>query len=130
MEIKKWDSYLANYAAALPNQANRAGTFQTFTSFWDMIFPTDSPPFSPSDNRNSCSKDDIFAPDKLISSPTVMRDLALQSSGNLGTHPPVSSLPGTTTDIFKKARSTTPKGFTKWKKKKGTGTVGDTSKAH
>ncbi|KAF4617456.1 hypothetical protein D9613_005711 [Agrocybe pediades] len=44
---EKWDDYLAQYAANLPNQADRAGTFQPLTSFWDRFFSTTSaPPYS------------------------------------------------------------------------------------
>ncbi|KAF8916446.1 hypothetical protein CPB85DRAFT_1289751 [Mucidula mucida] len=35
---EKWDSYLANYAANLPNLSDRAGSFKPFTSAWDRIF--------------------------------------------------------------------------------------------
>ncbi|KAF8904081.1 hypothetical protein CPB84DRAFT_1773356 [Gymnopilus junonius] len=45
---EKWDNYLAQYTANLPNQADRAGAFQPLTSFWDKIFPSTTPtaPFS------------------------------------------------------------------------------------
>ncbi|KDR82403.1 hypothetical protein GALMADRAFT_58295 [Galerina marginata CBS 339.88] len=45
---EKWDSYLAHYAANLPNQAGRAGSFQPLTSFWDRFFSssTPTPPYS------------------------------------------------------------------------------------
>ncbi|KAI0671029.1 hypothetical protein C8Q78DRAFT_974183 [Trametes maxima] len=53
---QKWDSYLAEYAATLPNAADRAGTFRPIQSFWarhfghrgtdpiskDIIFPADA----------------------------------------------------------------------------------------
>ncbi|KAI9064645.1 hypothetical protein FKP32DRAFT_1591267 [Trametes sanguinea] len=53
---EKWDSYLAEYAATLPNASNRAGTFRPLQSFWarhfghggtdpidkDIIFPADA----------------------------------------------------------------------------------------
>ncbi|KAI0714087.1 hypothetical protein C8T65DRAFT_645461 [Cerioporus squamosus] len=54
---EKWDSYLADYAATLPNTSDRAGHFQPLQSFWgrhfghnkgldpvgkDVIFPTDA----------------------------------------------------------------------------------------
>ncbi|KAE9393628.1 hypothetical protein BT96DRAFT_923914 [Gymnopus androsaceus JB14] len=35
---EKWDSYLAEYAANLPNDTKRAGTFQPFASVWDKMF--------------------------------------------------------------------------------------------
>ncbi|KAJ7040825.1 hypothetical protein C8F04DRAFT_1082291 [Mycena alexandri] len=41
---EKWDSYLANYAASLPNAADRAGTFTPFASAWDRIFGSSQPP--------------------------------------------------------------------------------------
>ncbi|KAF7324766.1 hypothetical protein MKEN_00518400 [Mycena kentingensis (nom. inval.)] len=34
---EKWDSYLANYAANLPNATDRAGTFVPMRSFWDRL---------------------------------------------------------------------------------------------
>ncbi|KAL1685576.1 hypothetical protein GGG16DRAFT_129328 [Schizophyllum commune] len=34
---EKWDGYLASYAANLPNQAGRAGTFQPLQSAWDRM---------------------------------------------------------------------------------------------
>ncbi|RPD54670.1 hypothetical protein L226DRAFT_90545 [Lentinus tigrinus ALCF2SS1-7] len=54
---EKWDSYLADYAATLPNGSDRAGHFQPLQSFWarhfghnkgldpvdkDIVFPTDA----------------------------------------------------------------------------------------
>ncbi|KAI0823299.1 hypothetical protein BC628DRAFT_1325331 [Trametes gibbosa] len=52
---EKWDSYLAEYAATLPNARDRAGTFRPLQSFWvrhfshgmdpidkDIIFPADA----------------------------------------------------------------------------------------
>ncbi|KAI0643095.1 hypothetical protein C8Q79DRAFT_981567 [Trametes meyenii] len=53
---QKWDSYLAEYAATLPNAADRAGTFRPVRSFWarhfghrgtdpiskDIVFPADA----------------------------------------------------------------------------------------
>ena len=121
MVIKKWDSYLANYAAALPNQADRAGTFRPLTSFWDRIFgPSSLPSSSPMYNK-TISKEDFFPPDKLISSPHVIHNLALQSPGNLKKAPIPPSMVQTTVDIFKKTHSTQPKAFTKWKKNKALG---------
>ncbi|KIK69868.1 hypothetical protein GYMLUDRAFT_34258 [Collybiopsis luxurians FD-317 M1] len=35
---EKWDTYLAEYAANLPNDTNRTGTFEPFASVWDRIF--------------------------------------------------------------------------------------------
>ncbi|KAE9395098.1 hypothetical protein BT96DRAFT_1022092 [Gymnopus androsaceus JB14] len=35
---EKWDSYLAEYAANLPNDTKRAGTFQPFASVWERVF--------------------------------------------------------------------------------------------
>jgi len=46
---EKWDSYLANYAASLPNAANRAGTFTPLTSFWDRLFGASPPTNVPKD---------------------------------------------------------------------------------
>ncbi|KAJ7182592.1 hypothetical protein C8R43DRAFT_911084 [Mycena crocata] len=46
---EKWDSYLANYAASLPNAANRAGTFTPLASFWDRIFGSAPPARGPKD---------------------------------------------------------------------------------
>ncbi|KAI0770461.1 hypothetical protein C8Q74DRAFT_1275571 [Fomes fomentarius] len=54
---EKWDSYLADYAATLPNASDRAGQFKPLKSFWgrhfgrnrgldplgqDIVFPTDA----------------------------------------------------------------------------------------
>ncbi|KAI5891747.1 uncharacterized protein SCHCODRAFT_01038712 [Schizophyllum commune H4-8] len=36
-QAQKWDGYLASYAANLPNQAGRAGTFQPLQSAWDRM---------------------------------------------------------------------------------------------
>ncbi|KAJ7705276.1 hypothetical protein B0H17DRAFT_1298329 [Mycena rosella] len=46
---EKWDSYLANYAASLPNSADRAGTFTPLASFWDRLFGTAPPTRGPKD---------------------------------------------------------------------------------
>ncbi|KAF7422881.1 hypothetical protein PC9H_011045 [Pleurotus ostreatus] len=35
---EKWDSYLADYASNLPNRADRAGSFQPLTTFWERTF--------------------------------------------------------------------------------------------
>ncbi|KAJ7049435.1 hypothetical protein C8F01DRAFT_1183301 [Mycena amicta] len=43
---EKWDSYLATYAANLPNAADRAGTFVPMKSFWDRLLGS-SPPTKP-----------------------------------------------------------------------------------
>lgn len=115
---EKWDSYLANYAAALPSQANRAGTFQPLISFWDRIFPPSAlPSFSPR-YKKTVSKEGIFPADKLISSRAMMHNLALQPPGKKATL--LSGVVPTTVDIFKKRGSTQPK-FTKWKKNKALG---------
>lgn len=65
---KKWDNYLANYAANLPNDASRAGKFKPFVSDspWgrlfrspskkDTLFPL-SPPSSHKLPRSNTSKD-------------------------------------------------------------------------
>jgi hypothetical protein len=38
-ELQKWDHYLANYAANLPNASDRAGTFRPLSySFWNRFF--------------------------------------------------------------------------------------------
>jgi len=42
---QKWDSYLAQYAANLPNANDRAGTFQPMVSLWQRLFhPSPSNP--------------------------------------------------------------------------------------
>ncbi|KAJ6567766.1 hypothetical protein DFH09DRAFT_1314274 [Mycena vulgaris] len=46
---EKWDSYLANYAASLPNAADRAGTFTPLVSFWDRLFGAAPPTRGPKD---------------------------------------------------------------------------------
>jgi hypothetical protein len=35
---QKWDSYLSEYVANLPNAADRAGSFQPLTSLWSKLF--------------------------------------------------------------------------------------------
>ncbi|KAJ4466242.1 hypothetical protein J3R30DRAFT_3311152 [Lentinula aciculospora] len=35
---EKWDSYLAEYAANIPNSDDRAGIFRPFESVWDRLF--------------------------------------------------------------------------------------------
>jgi len=60
---EKWDNYLAHYAANLPNRADRAGTFQPLTSFWDRIFPSSSAPSTPfgyPNHKKGGSKDILF----------------------------------------------------------------------
>ncbi|KAK0221493.1 hypothetical protein IW262DRAFT_1374225 [Armillaria fumosa] len=52
---QKWDSYLADYAANLPNHADRAGIYQPFTSIWDRIFGSTEKP--------AISKDLVFPDD-------------------------------------------------------------------
>jgi hypothetical protein len=46
---KKWDSYLAHYAASLPNAADRAGIFTPAVSFWDRMFGAKPPARGPKD---------------------------------------------------------------------------------
>ncbi len=53
--MQKWDSYLADYAANLPNHADRAGMYQPFTSVWDRIFGSTEKP--------AVSKDLVFPDD-------------------------------------------------------------------
>ncbi|KAJ7740901.1 hypothetical protein DFH07DRAFT_891638 [Mycena maculata] len=61
---EKWDSYLANYAASLPNAANRAGTFTPLASFWDRLFGA-APPPGPKDVLFPDDADDVkLAPGK------------------------------------------------------------------
>ncbi|KAH9841345.1 uncharacterized protein C8Q71DRAFT_700444 [Rhodofomes roseus] len=35
---EKWDGFLADYVAALPNEADRAGTYKPLSSFWSRLF--------------------------------------------------------------------------------------------
>ncbi|KAF5321569.1 hypothetical protein D9619_000097 [Psilocybe cf. subviscida] len=39
---QKWDAYLASYAASLPNNPDRAGTFEPPKSWWDRFFSSSS----------------------------------------------------------------------------------------
>lgn len=43
--LQKWDSYLASYAANLPNANDRPGTFKPAVGFWKRL--TDPPPKDP-----------------------------------------------------------------------------------
>ncbi|EIN12345.1 hypothetical protein PUNSTDRAFT_81513 [Punctularia strigosozonata HHB-11173 SS5] len=38
-----WDSYLAGYAASLPNAADRAGTFKPLSSYWNNFLHKNNP---------------------------------------------------------------------------------------
>ncbi|PPQ97818.1 hypothetical protein CVT26_012919 [Gymnopilus dilepis] len=75
---EKWDNYLAQYAANLPNRSDRAGTFQPLTSWWDKFFPspTSTAPFA---------KDILFPSDADMKSklpfPVTMHNMG--SSGKL-----------------------------------------------
>ncbi|KIY67864.1 hypothetical protein CYLTODRAFT_375306 [Cylindrobasidium torrendii FP15055 ss-10] len=64
---EKWDSYLANYAANLPDFANRAGTFKPLTSAWDRIFKTSAPP-NPMDAAFADDKTMLHGPDSPLKS--------------------------------------------------------------
>ncbi|KAJ7678261.1 hypothetical protein DFH06DRAFT_1168277 [Mycena polygramma] len=46
---EKWDSYLAHYAASLPNSADRAGIFTPATSAWGRLFGAKPPARGPKD---------------------------------------------------------------------------------
>jgi hypothetical protein len=39
---QKWDAYLASYAASLPNNPDRAGTFEPPKSWWERFFSSSS----------------------------------------------------------------------------------------
>ncbi|EDR13191.1 uncharacterized protein LACBIDRAFT_292432 [Laccaria bicolor S238N-H82] len=73
---ERWDSYLATYTSNLPNQADRAGTFQPLTGFWDRWFPSSSAPlYHP-------SKDIIFPSDSDMKKtiPLTLHDLPQSTS--------------------------------------------------
>ncbi|KIJ54753.1 hypothetical protein M422DRAFT_24657 [Sphaerobolus stellatus SS14] len=55
---QKWDSYLARYAATLPSNSDRAGSFQPFLSLWQRIFhpPPPDPIKFPSDEELKSDK--------------------------------------------------------------------------
>jgi len=64
---EKWDHYLANYAANLPN---RAGTFRPLQTFWDRFFGVQKSPDSAEVGFPHCkgmkiSYDDVQTPFKL-----------------------------------------------------------------
>ncbi|KAJ8454159.1 hypothetical protein ONZ45_g19413 [Pleurotus djamor] len=97
---EKWDSYLADYTSNLPNRADRAGTFQPLTSFWDRVFSSSSKP--------SPSREIIFPPTgtpDLISSGTLDYSLPTLHKEQ------VVSLP-TTPGFLRKSRSKAQKSFT------------------
>ncbi|KAJ6600796.1 hypothetical protein B0H10DRAFT_2082938 [Mycena sp. CBHHK59/15] len=74
---EKWDSYLANYAASLPNAADRAGTFRPLTSFWDRLFGP-PPPKGPKD---------ILFPDEDADDPRILEEGPLRRARALpGAH--------------------------------------------
>lgn len=67
---QKWDSYLASYAANLPNANDRPGTFKPAVGFWKRL--TDPPPKDPISfppdtalGKRSSASDPLFKPAKL-----------------------------------------------------------------
>ncbi|KAF8158509.1 hypothetical protein B0H34DRAFT_709150 [Crassisporium funariophilum] len=126
---EKWDSYLANYASNLPNHADRAGTFQPLTSFWDKIFPsgpttpTRPPPYK------SKSKDILFPSEAKLQLPgsmVTMHNIPFSPSAKGGklskstkSISPVltSRVPTATTDVLKKANS--KRIVEKWRQQSG-----------
>ncbi|KAF7767931.1 hypothetical protein Agabi119p4_7174 [Agaricus bisporus var. burnettii] len=55
---EKWDNYLSDYMANLPNAADRAGVFEPPKSFWDRFFPRSEkrdPVIFPSDSDNKAT---------------------------------------------------------------------------
>lgn len=78
---QKWDRYLADYAAELPNDDRRAGTFAPLVSFWDKALGKHSA-FSPVvPDPTLVSDRDIkhslhFSPGKLIKQPVADYSLA------------------------------------------------------
>ncbi|CAA7265453.1 unnamed protein product [Cyclocybe aegerita] len=88
---EKWDSYLANYAANLPNQADRAGSFRPLTSFWDRVFPP-ARPFEPRSAKekeilfpdeadfNSTRKPAILTPTLPTSTPMMLRNVGASAA--------------------------------------------------
>ncbi|KAH9849519.1 hypothetical protein C2E23DRAFT_839591 [Lenzites betulinus] len=61
---EKWDSYLAEYAATLPNARDRAGTFRPLQSFWTRHFGHGTDPID---------KDIIFPADLFTPHPELLR---------------------------------------------------------
>jgi len=69
---QKWDSYLASYAANLPNAHDRPGSFKPAVGFWKRL--TNPPPKDPiafppdaALGRRSSASDPLFIPAKLKS---------------------------------------------------------------
>jgi len=73
---QKWDSYLASYAANLPNAHDRSGTFKPAVGFWKRL--TDPPPRDPiafppdtALGKRSSASDPLFKSAKLKSRTSV-----------------------------------------------------------
>ncbi|KAI0761979.1 hypothetical protein BD413DRAFT_665887 [Trametes elegans] len=82
---QKWDSYLAEYAATLPNAADRAGTFRPIQSFWSRHFGhRDADPID---------KDILFPADADLKLPVPDSPLKLYKKKSLGgSHSPQRSV--------------------------------------
>ncbi|KAI0655484.1 hypothetical protein C8Q70DRAFT_1020299 [Cubamyces menziesii] len=77
---EKWDSYLAEYAATLPNASDRAGNFRPIQSFWTRHFGHGTDPID---------KDIVFPADADLKRPIPDSPLKLYKKKSLaGAHSP------------------------------------------
>ncbi|KAG2010343.1 hypothetical protein CC2G_013175 [Coprinopsis cinerea AmutBmut pab1-1] len=66
---EKWDEYLQKYVADLPNQKDRAGTFQPLTSFWDRLISAPQKDYDLFNAKKALHDDIIFPSDKDMKGP-------------------------------------------------------------
>ncbi|KAF9485368.1 hypothetical protein BDN70DRAFT_871406 [Pholiota conissans] len=105
---EKWDSYLANYTANLPDAACRAGSFEPYKSFIDRLFMS----------RGAKDEKDILFPNeidmKVAFTPTRNSPLPLPvNMGNISPKPrgiELTRVP-TSTELLKKKRSKKSRGW-------------------
>ncbi|KAH9480215.1 hypothetical protein JR316_0006813 [Psilocybe cubensis] len=102
---EKWDKYLAQYAANLPNRPDRAGTFQPLTTIWDRLFPPPSPvvPFEKEAMFGSEVDVKTAVPEPL---PVTMHN---KSPGRLERGMELTSVPAST-ELLRKKRSKAHRG--------------------
>lgn len=110
MFSQKWDNYLANYAADLPNEASRAGSFQPHKSFFDRLFTSGGP----KDEKeilfpNETDMKVAFTPtrDSPLPLPVTMRDTPPKPNIQKG----IELTRISTTELLKKKRSKKCRGW-------------------
>ncbi|TFK39065.1 hypothetical protein BDQ12DRAFT_682957 [Crucibulum laeve] len=126
---EKWDNYLANYAANLPNHADRAGTFQPLTSFWDRMFAV-SALSTPTSSKDVIFPSDADMKSKSIAPITTHMNIGKLQKGALprtnSTHPEFE-LPVTAAFLRKKSRACEKHRFRKDRKPVKFGAIDDLS---